>query len=74
MEWIKDRNPDKDGKYLIIHVGRGSDKPTYKLVDFTTDLKKATGESSGAGWYEWKDYEYVTFKSVDGWLEIPEFK
>lgn len=77
-EWIKDRNPDKDGEYLCITGIKGfyfrqilhfaSD--LYQIDQYAFELCKNKNQS---GWYDydskWGGYN---LKKVFAWSELPE--
>jgi hypothetical protein len=78
-EWIKDRNPDKDGQYLCIIGVRGVyysqvllsfAKDLYKIDDYAFAKHKKKKDRSG--WYDydtvWGYHEWEVF----AWRELPE--
>lgn len=79
-EWIKDKNPDKDGQYLCIVGVRGVyysqvilsfAKDLYKID--TYDFAKYKNKKDRSGWYGY-DSEWGYYSRVDvfAWCELPE--
>ena len=77
-DWIKDRLPDKDGKYLVTKNYCGH--RFVSILSFSTDLYKIDEytfyEDKGkAGWYNYdSEYGYVHIdkKTIIGWQDLPE--
>jgi len=80
-EWIKDRNPDKDGAYLCI---TGINDMIYfrHILYFTNDLYKKDHNAfyeyrykrkdKRSGWYDVYDYGYYEITDVLAWCELSE--
>lgn len=67
---VKDRLPEKDGKYLVC-VG---DSGYYKIAAFSTDkTKENTYTERGYGWSDYDcDYGFYEVKRVTHWMPLPE--
>ena len=79
-KWIKDRNPNKDGKYLcIVSVSGGF--YSQKIMTWTNNLYKKDpyafemykNKKDRSGWYEYNsEWDCYNIKRVFAWRELPE--
>lgn len=72
---IKDRLPDKDGKYLCVWDGIISSKG-IEIFRFAKNLKKIDKydfPKAKAGWYDYdSDFGYMAIKGATHWMPLPE--
>lgn len=79
-KWIKNRNPNKDGKYLCI-VSEGGSFYSQKILYFANDLYKIDpyafemykNKKDCSGWYDYdREWSSYNIKKVFAWCELPE--
>ncbi|MBP5598418.1 MAG: hypothetical protein J6Y02_23830 [Pseudobutyrivibrio sp.] len=81
-EWIKDRNPNKDGDYLCI-TGIGGITYSRQILHFANDLYKVDPycdfhkyrykrKDKRGGWYGFDSEGYYEITDVYAWCELPE--
>lgn len=77
-EWVKDRNPDKDGKYLCI-VGVSEGCYSRVILNWTNNLYKKDpyafetykNKKDRSGWYDYdSDWGSYNIKKVFAWSEL----
>lgn len=77
-EWIKDKNPDKDGDYLCIsEIGSVYFR---RILHFTHDLYQINHydfrkyrKTKCSGWYDIdSEFDYFEVKDIIAWCELPE--
>lgn len=68
MQWIsvKDRLPEKSGRYLICYNLKG--RAVVRLISFD-DRDNPSGTKSKRNW---KIFGYISQKNITHWSELPE--
>ena len=80
MEWIsvKDRLPDKEGKYLCVDCSQMVGKPFIRILSFSNDLHEIDeydfcSDKGKSGFYGYDgEWGYYSAENITHWMPLPE--